>query len=195
MKQERWLALAVILVAVVGVELYVWRSGPSDQSADSSTVAPNFDPMKYFPHLEPGADAPAFEGEYISGGKESFNYPEDGGKTLLFVFSSSCGTCARTIPTWNQLAARIEHPARVFGFVIGSYQDERRLLAKENLDFPLLRFPNRDVVERYRISKVPQTLLIAPGGKVETVILGELTGTHVSDLLSRVAGRPGELPE
>jgi peroxiredoxin len=186
-KQKHWLALAVFLGVVVGVELYVFRGGPS---AEESSVAPNFDPMTYFPHLEPGEIAPAFEGEYVGGGKESIGYPEGGGKTLLFVLSPSCGTCAKTIPKWSQLAAQLEPPARVFGLVIGSYQGEQRLMKDKSITFPLLRFPNRSVVEQYKISKVPQTILVAPGGRVEAAILGELNGSQVKDLLHRLAGRP-----
>ncbi len=184
MKQKSWLALAaVIIIVVVGVELYVWRSGPSEELSED---VPNFDPMTYFPHLQPGEIAQAFEGEYIAGGVESISYPDDGGMTLLFVLSPSCGTCAKTIPLWNQLAAQIEPPARVFGFVMGTYQGEKRLLEEKRLDVPLLRFPSPIVVKQYKITRVPQTILVRPGGKVETAILGELDSSQVRGLLERL---------
>ncbi len=190
MKQKNWLALAaVIIIVVVSVELYVWRSGPSEELPDG---APTFDPMTYFPRLQPGEIAQAFEGEYIAGGVESISYPEDGGMTLLFVLSPSCGTCAKTIPLWNQLAAQIEPPTRVFGFVIGSYQGEKRLLEEKRLDVPLLRFPSPNVVQQYKITRVPQTILVGPGGKVETAILGELDSSQVRGLLSRLGVGPEE---
>ena len=190
MKQKSWLALAVtIIIVAAGVELYVWRSGPSEKLPED---APSFNPMTYFPHLQPGEIAEDFEGEYVAGGVESISYPEDGGMTLLFVLSPSCGTCAKTIPVWNQLAAQIEPPARVFGFVMGSYQGEKRLLEEKPLDVPLLRFPSPNVVQQYKITRVPQTILVGPGGKVETAILGELDSSQVRGLLERLGVGPEE---
>ena len=116
----------------------------------------------------------------------------DGGKTLFFVLSPSCGTCERTIPTWNRIARQSKAPVRIFGLVVGSYQGEKRLVEEDRLEFPVLRFTEKETLQQYKISKVPQTILVAPGGKVEKAIVGKLTDEQVDDLLRWVVGQREE---
>jgi len=40
---------------------------------------------------------------------------------------------------------------------------------------------------------VPQTIVVAPGGTVESNVMGELTDDDVDELLSRASARGGEL--
>ena len=151
-----------------------------------------FDPLEYFPHLEAGDEVPPFVAENLKGGTEAIDYPADGQKTFLFVLSPNCGSCLKMVPKWNRIVREIGDRARIFGLVVGSYQSEQKLLEQKELEFPALRFPNEELLRRYKLNKVPQTILVAPGGRVEKNVQGELTDAQVEDLLDRVSAHSTE---
>ena len=87
MTNRRWIALVLGLAVVSAIEIYVWTSGTETESAPI-----RFNPLDYFPHLEPGEIVPAFDAENQDGDIERIEYAETG-KTLFFVLSATCGTC------------------------------------------------------------------------------------------------------
>ena len=184
MTGTRWLAVALLLLALGGIELYVWQSGkqPSERASSAETRA--IHPLEGFSHLKPGEQAVAFEAERLDGGSERIDFPLDGPKTYLFLMSLTCGTCARTIPKWNRMALELEGRARVLGIVLGSYQREQELLEKKELTFPAIRFPSKEIMNAYKVNKVPQTIVVAPGGAVEENVVGGLTDRQVEELVA-----------
>lgn len=191
MKDKHWLALAVGLAAVGAIEIYLWQSGREEANPPSPMPA---SPLEFYPHLRPGETAPAFDAERLGGGRERIDFPEKGGKTFLFILSLTCGTCAKTVPLWNRLARESEGRARVFGVVVDTYQNELELMRQKNIAFPTVRFPSKAVQLRYKVTKVPQTLLIGPGGKVEKAIVGLLSDAQVEELLDQAVPGGGEGP-
>lgn len=187
LKGRHQLAIVIALVLFGGIEVYVWRGEEQGSPETPREAATAVTPMEYFPHLRPGDEVVAFEAERLEGGTERIEYPADGPKTYLFVLSLTCGTCAKTIPKWNRLAQELDGSARVFGIVLGSYQREQQLLKEKGLAFPAIRFPSKEIMQQYKASKVPQTILVAPGGTVESNRIGELTDDDVDELLARAA--------
>ena len=193
MKGKYRLAIVLVLTLVGGVEVYLGWSGRYGASSERSSRTPSPSPMEYFPHLKPGDPAVAFEAQRLPGGTQQIESPAEGPPTYLFVLSLTCGTCAKTVPKWNRLARELDGRARVFGIVLGSYQREQELLEEKGLAFPVVRFPNRETMERYKANKVPQTIVVAPGGTVESNVMGELTDDDIDELLSRASARGGGL--
>lgn len=177
MKEKYWALLAVLLMAAGGVELYLLERGPEKQES--------LTPSEYFPHLKPGEKVPAFDADRFGGGKERLDYPSTGGKTLVFVMSLTCGSCLKTMPHWNRIASETRGQTRTVGVVIGKYENEDELLKEKELGFPVYRFPDEKMQLVYKVSRVPQTLLIGPGGKVEQAIVGELSDAQIADLIGR----------
>ncbi len=184
MTRKRWLAVALLFLAVGGIELYIWQSGRHPGEPSSSAEAGAIHPLEHFPRLKPGEQAVAFEAERLGGGSERIDYPPDGPKTYLFQMSLTCGSCARTVPKWNRMALELEGRARVLGIVLGSYQREQELLEKKKLTFPAVRFPSREIMNAYKANKVPQTIVVAPGGTVEENVMGELSDQQVEELVA-----------
>lgn len=170
---------------VGGIEVYVWKTGQVEKTANNEQ-APAIHPLEHFPHLTPGDEVVAFEATRLEGGTKRIEYPPEGKKTFLFLLSPSCGACAKTVPKWNRLASELEGRARVLGIVLGRYQSEQERLREKRLAFPVVRFPSREIMNRYKAYKVPQTIVVVPGGKVEENILGELTDQQVDELVARV---------
>jgi len=181
-KEKYWAIIAVVLLGLGGFEVY-WLSRGADDAEP-----PPVRPTEYFPHLEVGEIAPAFDAAKMDGGSERVSYPEAGQKTLVFVMSLTCGACTSTIPHWNRIAAQTKGQARALGLIVGSYENEAELLREKGLTFPALRFPDQKTQFLYKVTKVPQTLLVGPKGKVEQVIVGELAEPQIEDLIARAKG-------
>jgi hypothetical protein len=66
MSHRRWIALVVGLSVVTAVEITVWMANTeTDESPPTE-----FNPLEYFPHLEPGDVVPAFDVEKRDGSIE-----------------------------------------------------------------------------------------------------------------------------
>lgn len=189
MKEKHWLLLAAVLLAVGAVELYLWHGSRAEESPPPTKV----NPLEYYPRLATNEIAPVFEADRIEGGRVRVEFPEDGGKTFLFVLSLTCGTCEKNVPYWNRLARESAGKVRTFGLVVDrlEYQREQALLKEKAFHFPALRFNDKDLVLRYKVTKVPHTILVGPGGRVEKTIVGALTQEQFEDLLARARADAG----
>jgi hypothetical protein len=183
MKEKHWLILAAVLLAVGAVELYLWQAGQEETATPPTPV----NPLDYYPRLGTNEIAPVFEADEIGGGRVRVDYPTGGGKTLLFVLSLTCGTCAKNVPYWNRLARETAGQVRIYGLVVDrfEYQRELALLKEKALEFPALRFNDKDLMLRYKVTKVPHTILVGPGGRVEKSFVGALDDDQFADLLAR----------
>lgn len=188
MKAREWQAIVAVVAVVVGIELTLVLSDdpPPEPAAETGETLANY------PRLGPGENVPAFEAENFAGGRERIDFSAEGGKTFLFILSPTCGSCRNTLPLWNRLAGEIEGRARVYGLVMGSYQRGKELLEEGRLGFPALRFTHQDVIQSYKVRRVPQTILVAPGGHVIEAVVGELSEAQVEDFLLLAGPGPAE---
>jgi hypothetical protein len=181
MSPRWWVALVVLLGVVSAVEIYIWMGGADDESPPTQ-----LNPLEHYPHLTPGEAVPAFDVEDPDGRIERIDYSESG-KTLLFVLSASCGTCSENLPYWNRIVGEFPNDVRILGLLVGggesySYQREQSLIEGDDARFPILRFRNAEDLKRYKVTKVPQTILIGSGGRVEACIMGRLSDEKVDEV-------------
>jgi peroxiredoxin len=116
----------------------------------------------------PDMDAQNIDGSMrrISFGKADAKGPD----TVLLFFLSSCPTCHRMIPEWNRAYERRPKDLQVVGLVMDQeplgFWDTIKVL------FPVVRAPQRSVLQQLKIQRAPLTLRVGPGGKVKDVALG-----------------------
>jgi hypothetical protein len=192
MKTIHWVALVVGLTVVAAIEIYVWTTDTEPQSPPAQ-----FNPLEYFPHLKEGEIAPDFDVVSPEGEPGRVVYSE-AGATLLFVLSSTCGTCKENISHWNRLAREAGEDVRIVGLLITSgeayaYQAEEKLLSSGELQFPVFRFGDERMQERYKVAKVPQTLLIGADGNVALCLMGVLSDESMSEIRGRLVAPSGEV--
>jgi peroxiredoxin len=112
------------------------------------------------------------------------------GETLLLVFSSTCGACRQTIPTWNRLLA--EHvPSTVQ--IVGIQTDFQPKKSGSELPFPDLQFPVFGATEpagepMSKFPAIPAAALIDATGSVKSVWIGVPTDAQVGELRRAIAG-------
>ena len=117
----------------------------------------------------PGDVFPAFDAESVKGGVQHVDFPK-GSRTVLLFFLSSCSVCHKMIPEWNRAYERRPPTLKVFGVLLD--QEPPGFFAVTPLAFPVLRSPSREFLQARKISRVPVTLRVGQGGKVEDVAVG-----------------------
>lgn len=116
-----------------------------------------------------GDIVPAFDAEALVGGVQRVDFPK-GSHTVLVFFTSSCSVCHRMIPEWNRAFERRPGTLKVVGVLLDREPPGFFLLTP--VAFPVVRSPGREFLQKHKIQRVPVTVRVGPGGKVEDVAVG-----------------------
>jgi thiol-disulfide isomerase/thioredoxin len=145
---------AALLVTAVGL-----RALPS---AEAAGAAP--------PVIAAGDQIPPFEAESVDGKTVKIDFPK-GSKTVLVFFSSTCPVCHRMIPEWNR--AYKERKGLTM-YAIAMDKPDPAFFIMTPLEFPVLISPGKAFQESIKVQRVPTTLRLGPGGKVEDAAQGQI---------------------
>ena len=113
------------------------------------------------------------------------------GKTLLLVFSSTCGACRQTIPVWNRLLAEgVPSAVRIVGI---QTDFPRTPGSGEPLAIPDLKFKVFGTAETSgalssKFPAIPAAALVDDNGLVKSVWFGVPSDQQVSELRRALAG-------
>jgi peroxiredoxin len=123
-----------------------------------------------------------FDAEGIDGVKRHVEFPK-GTVTVLFFLSAGCPHCHRMIPVWNKWVSLRPPNLAMVGVLVD--KEPPGFFDAIPIAFPLLRSPSRELMEQYKVWRVPLTLRIAAGGRVEDVGAGELDGARLLEIFRR----------
>jgi len=126
-----------------------------------------------------GAVLPVFEARALDGSIRRIDYPK-GKTTVLVFFLSSCPTCHKMIPEWNRAFARRAPQVEIWGVILD--QEPPGFFDLMPVAFPVLRSPGPEFTRAHNINRVPLTLRVAPGGKIEDLSLGQVDPIRVGEL-------------
>jgi hypothetical protein len=135
--------------------------------------------------LAKGETVPPFEAEGIDGASRRVEYPK-GSATVLLFFLSGCPTCHKMIPLWNSAYERRPRDLKVFAVMLD--QEPPGFFMATPVLFPVLRAPGRTAAERkafsesFKIQRVPVTLRVGSGGRVEDVAQGPVDPIRLGEL-------------
>jgi len=118
-----------------------------------------------------GDVVPVFETMTVDGSAQKVDFPK-GSKTVLLFFLSGCPHCHKMIPEWNQAFERRPKGLRVLGVIMD--QEPPGFWQQMPVAFPVLRAPGRDFLRSLNVNRVPLTLRVAEGGRIEDFGLGEV---------------------
>lgn len=111
-------------------------------------------------------------------------------KYLLFVFSPMCGVCQQEIPIWNSIASiATSQKFAVRGISLDSLDDSRNNLKNHDIGFDVLIMPDFATQRAYRVTSIPQVMIVSEHGRVEWVHYGAMTQSKVKDLQSKFIGK------
>lgn len=130
---------------------------------------------------EPGDRVPAFDAVGVDGRSQHIEFSN--GTTVLVFFLSSCPTCHRMIPLWNQAFARKAAGLKVVGVILD--QEPPGFFTATPVSFPVVRSPGKEFLATYKVSRVPVTMRVVAPGKIGDVGVGALDAMRVGEIFRR----------
>lgn len=134
------------------------------------------------PPAAPGDQVAAFEAQAVDGTTRHVAFTK-GSTTVLLFFLSSCPTCHRMIPLWNQAYERRPAGVTVVGVLLD--QEPPGFFAATRVSFPVVRSPGKEFLAGFKVSKVPVTMRVIGPGRVEDVSVGAVDAMRVGELFRR----------
>jgi thiol-disulfide isomerase/thioredoxin len=176
-----FLAVACVALAILTL-LLAWQNRGLKAQLSAALEAPPAGSLKAGDTLE------AFDVVDASGNRHRVAF-DSGGETLIFVFSSTCGACRETIPTWNRLLAD-GWPGSIH--IVGIQTDFQHGGAAAP-PIPDLRFPVFGAAESNaglmtKFPAIPAAALVDGKGAVKSVWFGVPTDAQVAELHRVLAG-------
>lgn len=144
---------------------------------------------------EVGDAAPPFDTIDLQGNRINVGHNKSK-KQLLFIFSTHCGVCAEQLPVWDRLIAQKRSDDYIVRGVSMDPADETKAYFEDRgQSFQIVLAPEKWFTRMYRVSVVPQVMVVSGEGIVEWVHVGALTQAEVDELASKLAGGGEELSE
>jgi hypothetical protein len=131
------------------------------------------------PQLGVGDTVPGFDAQGLDGTTRHIGFGK-GSKTVLLFFLAGCPACHKMIPEWNRLYERRPKDLTVFGVLLN--QEPPGYFMATPLAFPVLRGPGGEFSKTFKLFRVPTTLRVGPGGRVEDVGVGQLDGMRLGEI-------------
>jgi peroxiredoxin len=166
-------ALAIIVLGAVFWVLPVRRAGEGGHHG----AAPALDPFEKAGVVEfkEGQQAPAFTLGTLDGGRASLADHRDKLVVLNF-WATWCGPCALEMPSLEALWQRYRERGLVVVAVSVDRGSPRGLLEPYvrnlKLTFPILLDPDSKTSDRWRVTALPATFLVRPGGEATGMAVG-----------------------
>lgn len=160
--------LLVVCLIVAGLAAPVWPAAAPTQAGEPADLYPTV-----------GLIVPPFTAQAIDGSPREIGYPK-GSTTVLLFFLSSCATCHRMLPEWNRAWERRPKGLNVIGVMLD--REPPGWFAINPLAFPVVRSPGREFLNTYKVHRVPVTVRIGAGGRVQDVGQGILDPIRLGEL-------------
>jgi thiol-disulfide isomerase/thioredoxin len=143
--------------------------------AEAPSAAPSPPPL-----LAVGDTVPSFDAEGLDGAVQHVDYRK-GSVTVLLFFLSGCPVCHKMIPEWNRAYERRPKGLRVVGVMLD--REPPGFFMATPVSFPVLRSPGVEFARTFKLQKVPMTVRVVAGGKVEDVGVGQLDLIRLGEIL------------
>ena len=131
--------------------------------------------------MAPGDVIPPFDAEGVDGVMRHVSFGKQ--PTNLLFFLSSCPHCQKQIPDWNRAFERRPPGVNVLGVMLD--HEPPGFFVALPVSFPVVYAPSREFSRTLKITRVPLTVRVGPGGKVEDVGSGPTDPIRLGELFRR----------
>jgi peroxiredoxin len=143
---------------------------------------------------------PAFQASTLEGQPATIGEVQGEGRQVLLMYTTTCPFCLSSIPAWKQLKTVTDTMtsvrAAVYGVSLDSVNVTRDYIAKHQLPYPTVRFPDEKIAGMYRSGTVPITLVLDERGRAIYSRTGELKNPlAVDSVLQAIRWRPAPPPD
>ncbi len=130
--------------------------------------------------LEVGQRCPPFLAFSTSGESFQVRFGETEPRRIVVLIRSSCPFSRESFPFWEQLAKKLDGRPMI-GIVTDGVGKAREMARKYSLPFPLATV-SEQALSQFKISAVPQTLLIESDGAVLHAHIGLVDSGVISEI-------------
>jgi peroxiredoxin len=124
----------------------------------------------------------------FSGAKEKLSFGASKPNRLIYVFNTRCPVCQFTQPKWKQL---YEETSALISVMAVSSSDSLTAMAKyqqsNEIDFPMFVAADSLFRSTFKITFVPQTILLDSSGVVLGQWAGALQDSHMKEIREIIA--------
>jgi peroxiredoxin len=175
-KGQLFSLVLIILVLAMGFEIFLLaRENRKLRSALNAPRGP-------FKILHPEEKVPPLVGVDQKGEEVRVEYPSSK-KTVLFWFSAACPSCEHNLDFWKEIYQTHGNAGvRFFGVTRSGEEKTEELVAKFQLDFPIMIVSDFSLLDQYRVEVIPQTMLIDDNGIVRKVWPGALSESYKKEI-------------
>ena len=120
----------------------------------------------------------------LDGKISEISYTNPTKKYLLFVLSTTCPHCEKALISWRTISqSNTAGKCDIIGVSLHNLDATRKYLATKDVGFYTVSAASDTSFSRkYRITGVPETILIKGNGSVEKVWIGELTQDQTNEI-------------
>lgn len=140
--------------------------------------------------LRPHTEAPALALPLSTG--KALHFPgEQEGVTLLAFWAEWCGPCRREVPILREVHRHLQaEGGQVVGVSINAedLEDSLRRASAIGIDYPVA-VADTQLLEAYRVSKLPTLYVLSPSGSIEDAFVGNVSAETLLAAAAR-ARRP-----
>ena len=131
--------------------------------------------------MAPGDVIPPFDAEGVDGVMRHVSFGKQ--PTILLFFLSSCPHCQKQIPDWNRAFERRPPGVNVLGVMLD--HEPPGFFVALPVSFPVVYAPSREFSRTLKITRVPLTVRVGLGGKVEDVGSGPTDPIRLGELFRK----------
>lgn len=132
------------------------------------------------PSISVGATVSDFGAQRVWGPYYDVQFGEGQKIRLVCVLRTTCPFCERTLPIWASIAKR-NPDIEILALVTDGPERAKQHPVIRSLPFPVL-VASKDLLNRFKVSSVPQTIVLDPSGEVLMARRGRLDESDLSDI-------------
>lgn len=138
--------------------------------------------------LKTGDKVEPFSVFRLSGDSLEVKYESIDRSTMLWFFTTTCSACQKNLEIWNDIYYENQRSNfyEIIPISLDSIEESRRFFDDMKLPYEVYSLTrHREVIGKYKISNVPQTIIVGEGGVIRKAISGVLTSEDKAELFSK----------
>ncbi|HYQ87641.1 MAG TPA: TlpA disulfide reductase family protein [Bacteroidota bacterium] len=153
------------------------------QNRDLKNLVKSMSMVSQVEPLKPGERVEAVQIQTLDGNTTELTYTDTTKKYLLFVLSTTCPHCEKTLVNWKAIAQNNrDHRCDIIGVSLHHLDETKKYIANKDVSFYLVSAADTSFSRKYKISGVPETILLKGDGSVEKVWVGELSEEQTREI-------------
>ena len=190
MDGSRWIRItlgALGLTLLVSVALLI-RTAQGKRTAETSWN----DLYALAMHAHAGMYVPVYETLTLDGDSVGLGDVHPGRRQVLYFFTTSCPYCKASIETWKSVARDVagRPDVEVYGVGVDSANLVAAYAREHGLSYPVTTTMDARWTRLFRVSGVPLTMVVDPGGQVSYARRGQFSSEVLADSLKAALDVP-----